>query len=553
MAHDTKASTPNEGVYEKSNDLQLSHAGSPNDLDKVEYAEIEEVQAKFTRKTLLLMVTICSGGFLFGYDIGVISSLLVLKDFVLRFGGAEVRPGVYELETQTQSLITALLSAGTFFGSMAQAPISDWIGRKRAMLLWATVFTIGAVIQTATIDAVEQLIVGRFIAGLAVGALSGLCPLYLGETAPKALRGTLVSGYQLLIIFGIFMSYGIDWACASAQEHSYSWRIPIALQMLWGVMLFVMVLFLPESPRWYLQKNRAEEARIVMADVRDLQLTQTAAGPRGDAAMEKELYEMNEIIQQEAHHFAGTNFFSAYLKCFSLDKQLWRRTAQGMLLQILQQLNGQNYYYYYGPTFFQAADLTLSPLQIQFIFGAVSLICTFPALWTVENFGRRNSLLVGSAVCATCAYIVAFVGKYGLAPDNVEPNSSQKAAGNAFVAFAVMHLAVYSCFWGPVPWVYLSESFPQHVRAKCISLGSSANWVFNFLLSWFSPPIAQQYKSFIMLIFGSVMWFALGFVYFVLPEVKGLTLEEVDQYYASGGANRPWRKYKRAADGTVIA
>lgn len=114
------------------------------------------------------MCSICSGGFLFGYDIGVISSLLVLQDFVLRFGGAETSPGVYVLPDRTKSLITALLSAGTFFGSLAQAPISDWLGRKKAMMLWSLVFTIGAVIQTATIDAVAQLIVGRFIAGLAV-------------------------------------------------------------------------------------------------------------------------------------------------------------------------------------------------------------------------------------------------------------------------------------------------------------------------------------------------------------------------------------------------
>lgn len=323
--------------------------------------------------------------------------------------------------------------------------------------------------------------------------------------------------------------------------------------MLWGVVLFGLVCFLPESPRWYLQKGDPLKAREVMANMRGITLTNTSGGQLvGTKAMENELHEMGEIIEQEREHFAGTNFFTAYAKCFAKDKQLWRRTLQGMMLQTLQQLNGQNYYYYYGPTFFQAADLTLSPLQIQFIFGSVSLLCTFPALWTVENFGRRNSLLVGSAVCATCAYIVAFVGKYGLAPAKVDPNPSQVQAGNAFVAFAVIHLAVYSWFWGPVPWVYLSESFPQHVRAKCVSLGASSNWLWNFLLSWFSPDIATQYQSFIMLIFGSIMWFALGFVYFVLPEVKGLTLEEVDQYYASGGANRPWRKYQRRADGTIV-
>lgn len=412
------------------------------------------------------------------------------------------------------------------------------------MVVWAIFFTVGALIQTTTETALAQIIVGRFIAGLAVGALSGLCPLYLGETAPKAIRGTMVSGYQLLIISGIVVSYAVSWGSHNAVDSSASWRIPVGLQMLWGTLLIALMTFLPESPRWELQRGSSERARQTMADMRGVQLAQTPQGPRGDIIMEGELEEMHAFIEAERATFAGTNFVTAYFKCFALDKQLWRRTLAGMLLQTFQQLNGQNFYYYYGATFFSKAQVSLSPYEVQFILGIVSWVATWPALYLIEKFGRRSSLLVGSIICAMSAVIVAFVGHDGLAPEDKTPTSGQKMAGNAFIAFAVIHLLGFSTFWGPVPWVYLSESFPQNVRAKCISLGSATNWFWNFMLGWFSPKIADDMGPYIMLIFFALLCCSFVYVFFFIPETKGLSLEQVDEMYESRAANRPWKKYR---------
>lgn len=211
---------------------------------------------------------------------------------MLRFGGSQTAAGGWALPADTQANITALLGAGTFFGSLLQAPLSDWMGRQKSMIVWSVIFIIGAIIQTATETAVAQLMVGRLIAGFSVGALSGLCPLYLGETAPKAIRGMIVSGYQLLIITGIAVSYGIGWASQTAVNSSASWRIPIGLQMLWGLVLLALVLFLPESPRWKLQNGQLEQARATMASMRGIALHDTPKGPRGDYAMETEFAEM---------------------------------------------------------------------------------------------------------------------------------------------------------------------------------------------------------------------------------------------------------------------
>lgn len=443
----------------------------------------------------------------------------------------------WKLPDASSSLITSLLSAGTFFGALFQAPVSDFMGRKRSMMVWAVFFTIGAVIQTSAGENssnqanLAQIIVGRFLAGLGVGALSGLSPLYLAETAPKAIRGAMVACYQLLIIFGIFLSYLITWGSNHASTSTACWRIPVGLQMAWGLLLILIMIVLPESPRWLLQRNRVADARKIMGAMRGIPVHDGNVSS-GDKNLEADFQEMADGIAEEAKTFEGYNYFTAYRLCFSPSNQMWRRTLTGCMLQLLQQLCGQNFYYYYGPTFFKASGSTLDPLVIQLIFGTISLVCTVPALLGIEKIGRRKALIWGALLQAMCSFIVAFVGRYGVAPDDQPPqNSGQQSAANAFIAFAVLHLAFYSMFWGPTPWIFCSENFPQHLRAKCISLCAATNWLWNFLLSFFSNKIATEYKTFIMLIFGSVLVFAAVFSYLVVPELRGLSLEQVEEMY----------------------
>ncbi len=422
-------------------------------------SELIVQEARITTKTKIVGAAITIGGFLFGYDIGVISGCLIMPAFYVRFGGVTSMP------QESASLLTSLLSIGTLVGSLSQGPISDALGRRKAMITWAGVFGVGALIQTTFEHSLAQIVIGRVIAGLAVGALSGLCPLYLGETVPAYIRGTIVSCYQLMIIIGIVVSYGITWASSTRARDlstSLSWRIPIGMQLLWAVVLFSIMLMVPESPRWLLMKDRREDARAVMARMRGVDLVTDSTGQlRGPSAMEAEFRDMYEGIEAERQVFAGTNWFTAWTKCFSTEQKMWYRTGMGMMLQTLQQLNGQNFFYYYGPTFFTAAAVSLDAYQIQFIFGVVSMICTVPALYLIERIGRRKSLLIGSFAQAACAFVVAFLGKYALAPDGTPPDlitPSQKSAGNAFIAFAVIFLALFSMFWGPVPWTFLSES-----------------------------------------------------------------------------------------------
>ncbi|KAK7451798.1 hypothetical protein VKT23_012476 [Stygiomarasmius scandens] len=449
-----------------------------------------------------------------------------MDDFVARFG-EQASDGSFFLSSSRQSIITSLLSAGTFVGALGQAFTSDRFGRRGTILIWAAIFTVGTAIQTGTETSLAQITIGRFIAGLGVGAMSAIVPLYNGETAPKALRGTLLVLYQLQIITGIFISYVIDLG-THAIPNSASWRIPVGLQMLWGLILLSGLFFLPESPRHLLGNGRRDEARKVIAELNSVPIDD----PLVEETVDELLYAIN------AENEGGK---AGWLECFSTRNMLWKRTANGMMLQFIQQLNGQNFYYYYGDTFFKSAGTTLSPYVIQTILGAVSVVGTIPALYLIETWGRRRSLLTGSIMEAVCSIIAGLVGHFTLAPTGTDPSQltpREKQGGDVLIAFAVLHVFSFSVFWGPVPWVYLGESFPLRVRPKAIALGSATNWIWNFLLSFFAPRIAEDIGPLILMIFFGMLVFGYVYVYLFIPETKGLSLEEVDEMYVAG--IKPW-------------
>ncbi|KAJ7784780.1 general substrate transporter [Mycena olivaceomarginata] len=495
-----------------------------------------------TGRATLLAVFIAFGGFLFGYDIGVISGCLIMPDFIDRFGQLG-DDGKMFLSSSRQSIITSLLSAGTFVGALAQAFTSDRFGRRGSILIWSGIFTIGVAIQTGTVRSIAQLTIGRFVAGLGVGALSAIVPLYNGETAPKALRGTFLVLYQLQIIVGLFLSYVLDLATHSVAN-SASWRVPVGLQLVWGLGLLSGIFFLPESPRHLLGNGKVEEARRVVAELNGV--------PIDDALVTETVDELQFAINEEN---AGGKV--TWAECFSSTGSMWKRTGNGMMLQFIQQLNGQNFYYYYGDTFFKSAGTELSPYVIQTILGAVSVAGTVPALYLIETWGRRRSLLTGAvleAICAlvVCSHLACFlrfllrnkagaVGHATLAPAGTAKElltSRNKRGGDTLIAFAVLHVFSFSIFWGPTPWVYLGESFPLRVRPKSIALGSATNWFWNFLLGFFAPRIANDIGPLILLIFFGMLVFGYGYVYLCIPETKGLSLEEVDEMYRSGV--KPW-------------
>ncbi|KAG1763553.1 general substrate transporter [Suillus occidentalis] len=474
-----------------------------------------------SRRAVLLAIFIAFG-FLFGYDMGVISGCLIMPDFIRRFG-QEGTDGQYYLSSSRQSIITAIFA-------IAQAFTSDRLGRRGSILFWSAVFTIGVAIQTGTTYSLAQLVIGRYIAGLGVGSLSAIVPLYNGETAPKAIRGTILVIYQVQIISGIFLSYLFELG-SHTINNSASWRLPIGSRMVWGIILLSGMFFLPESPRHLLGTGRGDEARKVVAELNGV--------PEDDLLVIETVEELDFAIRAENEGGKAT-----WLECFSTRNALWRRTINGMMLQFIQQLNGQNFYYYYGDTFFQSAGAGLSPYIIQTVLGAVSVVGTLPALYFIETWGRQKSLLLGASTQAVCALIVAAVGHATLAPTGTPTlalTARNRAGGDVVITFAVFQVFIFGTTWGPTPWVYLGESFPVRVRPKSIALCSASSMMVPFSLFEFIAHSDRftRIGPLIMLVFFGMLVFGYIYVYFAIPETKGLTLEEVDELYRSGIA--PWR------------
>ncbi|KAH7105247.1 general substrate transporter [Auriculariales sp. MPI-PUGE-AT-0066] len=481
-------------------------------------------------KSIVFCFFVAFGGFLFGYDIGVISGCLIMPDFIQRFGEWDPVKNEYFLSSNRSSIITSLLSAGTFIGALGQAFTADMKnGRRGSIFIWSAIFTVGVAVQTGTNRSIVQITVGRFIAGLGVGAMSAIVPLYIGEAAPKKIRGASLpcTSCRFVIIGGLCFSYILDLATHSIKNSS-SWRVPVGLQLLWGIILMVGIVILPESPRHLLGQGREADARKAIGALNGVN--------ENDPVVEDVIGQLSVAIAEENEGGKTT-----WLECFSTRNMLWKRTLNGMMLQFLQQLNGQNFFYYYAPLFFKTAGTGLSPYVIQVIMGVVSVAGTIPALWLIENLGRRKSLLIGAAWEAICALIASLVGHFLMAasgtPDN-ELTARNKTGGNVMVAFAILHVMGFSMFWGPTPWVYLGESFPLRVRPKAIALGSATNWLWNFLLGFFAPRIADHIGALILMIFFGMLIVSIFYVYFFVPEVKGLSLEEIDELYRSHV--KPW-------------
>jgi len=286
----------------------------------------------------MLGVVTSIGGFLFGYDTGQISGMLIFEDFINRFG--QTQPdGSKAFNTIINSLVVSLMSIGTLIGALSGAYTADWWGRRRSLSFGVAVFIIGNVIQITSMNSWVHMMMGRFVAGLGVGNLSVGVPMFQSECCPREIRGAVVASYQLMITIGILVSNGINYGVRSFEDNSASWRIVIGLGIAFSVPLGIGVLFSPESPRWLAGRDRWDEARLMLARLR---------GKRDDPfdkLVLEDFQEMQDSIAEQNKAGQGT-----WLECFtgkpSGIPKLVYRTFLGLAIHFLQQWTGVNYFFY---------------------------------------------------------------------------------------------------------------------------------------------------------------------------------------------------------------
>jgi len=490
-------------------------------------ADTARIEAPVTWKTYMMCAFAAFGGVFFGYDSGYISGVIGMDYFISLFTGLPV-PGAnasaaetaaFVIPTPHKSLIVSILSAGTFFGALLAGDLADWFGRRTTVILGCLVYGIGCVLQTAS-SGLGLLVAGRLIAGFGVGFESAIIILYMSEIAPKSVRGAIVSGYQFAITIGLLLASCVDYATEHRTD-SGSYRIPIALQLLWAVILAVGLFLLPESPRYFVKKGKLDQAATVLERLRDQ--------PKGSILVQEELSEIIANHEYEMSVIPQSGYFSSWANCFkgSLRNPAsnLRRTILGTSLQMMQQWTGINFIFYFGTTFFQQLGTIKNPFLISLITTLVNVCSTPISFVIIERLGRRTIMIWGALGMLICEFIVAIVGV----------TTDSTAAVSAMIAFICIYIFFFATTWGPGAWVVIGEIFPLPIRSRGVALSTASNWLWNCIITIITPYITStsgggvDLGPKIFFLWGSLCVLCFIYAYLLIPETKGLTLEQVDR------------------------
>ncbi|MDQ4126813.1 MAG: sugar porter family MFS transporter [Actinomycetota bacterium] len=424
------------------------------------------------------------GGVLFGYDTGVIAGAILFINEDLG------------LSPFTSGLVVSSLLVGAMIGAAFAGPIADATGRRKLVLVASIIFAVGA-IGAALATSAGVLILFRFVLGLAVGAASLIVPLYLAEVAPTEIRGAVASLNQLMIVTGILVAYIANSALAGAE----AWRWMIALAVIPSVLLFLGMLFMPETPRWLVSKDRDEEAREVLRRTRD------------ETAVEAE---MGDIKRVEGQQEGGLGELLAS----------WVRPALlvGMGLAIFQQIIGINTIIYYAPTTLTNVGFGNSAAILANAgIGVINVTMTLVAIRFIDRVGRKPLLLLGAAGMALSLAILGLTSLLLPAPSGVG------LVGIITLACLALFIAAFAVSWGPIVWVMLGEIFPLKVRGSAMAVATVLLWAANFVVSLSFPVLLEALGiGWLFLGYSLIGLAALFFVRSFVTETKGRSLEKIE-------------------------
>ena len=518
-------------------------------------ADTGRIEAPVTLKAYMMCAFAAFGGIFFGYDSGYISGVLGMNYIITLYTGLDPNdprfakngpdPKGFALPSWEKSLIVSILSAGTFFGAIMAGDIADFTGRRTTIILGCIVFVIGVILQTAS-SSYGLLVAGRLIAGFGIGFVSAIIILYMSEIAPKKVRGAIVSGYQFCITIGLLLASCVDYGTQNYTT-SASYRIPVGLQMLWAIILATGLFFLPESPRYFVKRGKIDRAADVLGRLR--------GQPRDSEFVQTELAEIVANHEYELQVIPQGSYFTSWANCFKgslfVQKSNLRRTILGTSLQMMQQWTGVNFIFYFGTTFFQQLGTISNPFLIGLVTTLVNVCSTPISFYTVERFGRRTLLVWGALGMVICQYIVAIAGTV---------DGSNPTTVKAEIAFICIYIFFFASTWGPGAWVVIGEIYPLPIRSRGVALSTASNWLWNcvsrdppfphmhpnpnpkqLLTPFSSPQIIAVITPYmvdtdqgnlgpkVFFVWGSLCACAFVYAYFLIPETKGLSLEQVDR------------------------
>ncbi|KAF8161635.1 general substrate transporter [Crassisporium funariophilum] len=465
------------------------------------------------------------GGLEFGYDQGVIANVLVMDDFVRRWPITPLQKGI----------MTAVLELGALIGALSAGVYADRYSRRHSIMVACVIFCIGSAFQCFAQD-LSHIFIGRAVGGLGVGALSMLSPLYMAEISPPEVRGSLMALEQFSIVLGVVFGFWTGFMTRSMAGSS-SWRIPLGIQLVPGLVLGLGCFFLPPSPRLLVLQGKYDAALASLARLR----LRTPEEAESDPLLQIELLEMRvetELIERTLGAGGGSEPATrkgGFRDEWKAWKKLWDvkyrdRTLIGVLIMFFQQWSGINALLYYGPTLVHSIGLRgdTVTLLVSGGIGVVQFIAVLPAIVYIDRLGRKPLLRGGSAVMAFSHLTIAGLVIMFESDWSRHPYAAWIAVGGIYT-----FTAAYGISFGPIGWVLPSEVFPLSMRSKGVALSTASNWANNFLIGLFTPVIIHFSASLTFIIFASACMLAYLWATYFVPETANVSLEEIDSLFRS--------------------
>jgi SP family galactose:H+ symporter-like MFS transporter len=446
----------------------------------------EAPQAKDTGFVFAAAGFAALGGLLFGYDTGVISGALIF-----------IRTQ-FALTTFQQELVVSVVLVGAAVAALSGGRLADIFGRRAMLLVTAVIFIAGAMVCAAA-PSLNFLVIGRLIVGLGIGFSTSTVPIYISEVSPPQTRGWQVSLFQLAITIGILAAYLVDYVFSGSS----GWRWMLGLAFVPGAILGLGMIRMPESPRWLAEHGHSGRAREVLARI------------RGTENIESEWLEIQKTLTETEERGSFSDLFGPSVRM---------ALVIGIGLAIFQQVTGINTVIYYAPLIVQSAGISTASGAILATagIGLVNVLMTIVAMWLIDHVGRRPLLLIGIAGMIISLGVLGFVFRM--------------PTGGALAWLAVVTLMVYVASFaislGPIFWLLISEIYPLRVRGIAEGTAAGVNWAFNFLVSvTFLTLLELLGPSLTFWVYALLAIASWLFSYYLVPETKGRTLEEIEHSF----------------------
>lgn len=466
------------------------------------------------RKAILYCLITAFTGFIFGWDVGTIGGITNFDTYRQKFG--QYVEGDWTMNSLIVGLIIAVFNAGCAIGGLTLSKIADKLGRKWCLYISLIIYNVGVLVQETSVfsGAWFQFMIGRIITGLSIGASSVVAPMFISESAPVSIRGSMVVLFQLMITFGILMGNVTNFGSKQTITGDNEWLIPIWLCHIWSLLILVGLIKMPESAIYYVSKAQYDRAAISLSTLNNV--------PADSVFVRSELGRMIDYQEEMESLQKKSSWHDVF------DRENLQRLSVGVGVMIFQQFTGANYFFYYGTSLFASVGLSDSYVTA-IILGAVNFVCTFLGIITIEKFGRRCTLLLGSFGMFICMFVYTCLGSFALSDAR---SGEFTAVGILMVVFTCCYICFFATTWGPGAFVVVSELYNVRTRAMAMAIATSCNWLCNFLISLFTPFIAADIGFKLGFVFSACLLASAGFVWFCVPETKGLRVEEVDAMFS---------------------